>query len=242
MCLVIDVGNTRVKEAVFQGSVLVEVFLVEKEKFFSKTEKIIKKYSISRAIISSVGKIAASEIKKIATIIPVLELTSKTEVPFINLYGTPNTLGVDRIALMAAAVKTYPNKNVLVIDAGTCITFDFVNKKSEYLGGAITPGIRLRYKVLNDYTANLPLLETTKPQNFVGNNTESSIHSGVINGIVNEIDGVINQYQKKYQDLTVVLTGGDMKFLAEQLKNSIFANPNFILEGLHTILIYNKEE
>ena len=155
------------------------------------------------------------------------------------MYKTPKTLGVDRIALASAAIQKYPKKNVLVIDAGTCITFDFISKDKEYLGGAISPGIQMRYKALHNFTAKLPLLDSGELTSFIGFDTESSIHSGVLNGVCNELDGVINQYSKKFRDLTVVLTGGDTNFLAKQLKSVIFAHPNFVLEGLHTILNYN---
>ncbi len=117
-----------------------------------------------------------------------------------------------------------------------------MNTESEYLGGAISPGIEMRYKALNSFTSKLPHLEKKAPKNFIGNNTNESIHSGVVNGVIGELEGVINQYKKKYSDLTVVLTGGDTNFLAKQLKSSIFANQNFLLEGLNEILIFNKDK
>lgn len=156
-------------------------------------------------------------------------------VPFFNNYGSPRSLGVDRIALAAAAAVNYPKKNVLVIDAGTCITFEFKNANDEYLGGAIAPGIQMRFKALHDYTAKLPLVSLASVEDFIGNNTETSILSGVVNNVVQEIDGVINQYLARFEDLTVILTGGDTLFLAERVKNTIFANPNFLLEGLNAI-------
>ena len=158
------------------------------------------------------------------------------------MYETPETLGVDRIALVSGAVKKFPNKNILIIDAGTCITFDFVNDKTVYFGGAISPGIEMRYKSLHAFTSKLPILEKNYPQNFIGKNTIESINSGIVNGVTQEIKGVINQYKKKYTDLTVVLTGGDINFLAKQLKSSIFAHQNFLLEGLNEILIFNKNK
>ena len=242
MNLIIDIGNTRVKAAVFENDTIKELAIFNKKKIISELKKLLKKYSISNGIIASVSNLTENKREKIIKLLPFIELNSKTKVPFKNLYKTPITLGVDRIALASAAVKKYQNKNVLVIDAGTCMTFDFINKKSEYLGGAISPGIKMRYKAMHTFTSKLPLLKTQQPLNFIGNSTETSIHSGVVNGICNEIDGVIQQYKNKYGDLTVVLTGGDANFLAKQLKSSIFANPNFVLEGLHTILIYNKNE
>ena len=169
-------------------------------------------------------------------------ISSFTEVPFKNLYKTPKTLGVDRIALVAGAVSQFSGHNILVIDAGTCITFDFVNSEGEYLGGAISPGLKMRFNSLNYFTANLPLLEIDELTDFIGKNTKESINSGVINGAIQEIDGVINQYNKKFLDLTVVLTGGDTNFLAKQLKSSIFANQNLLLQGLNRILIHNTEK
>jgi type III pantothenate kinase len=141
--------------------------------------------------------------------------------------------------LVSASVEQFPDSNVLIIDAGTCITYDFINTNNEYIGGAISPGIRLRYRALNDLTANLPLLETQVPEDILGNSTQNAIHSGVVFGVLKEIDGVIEDYINKYSGLTVILTGGDTKFLSNQLKNSIFANSNFLLEGLNFILEYN---
>lgn len=146
------------------------------------------------------------------------------------------------MALVCAAVSEFPSKNVLVIDAGTCITFDFVNSNNEYLGGAISPGIRMRYKALHNLTANLPLLETEMPDHFIGNSTKNAINSGVVYGVLNEIDGVIKAYKEEFSDLTVILTGGDSNFLSKQLKSSIFANSNFLLKGLNFILKYNSNE
>jgi type III pantothenate kinase len=146
------------------------------------------------------------------------------------------------LALVAAAVNQFPDKDVLVIDAGTCITYDFKNKKEEYLGGAIGPGVRLRYESLHNYTAKLPLLKVTDPKNHIGNSTEEAIHSGVVFGILHEINGVIEEYCNIYTDLTVILTGGDAHFLSKRLKNSIFATSNFLLEGLNHILAFNNSK
>jgi type III pantothenate kinase len=242
MNLIIDAGNTRVKVAVFEKNTLINVVSVEREVFLSEIEKKIKKYKIEDGILSSVSFISEKMIQTLQNLINLTVLSSLTNVPFINLYETPKTLGVDRIALVTGAVIKYSKKNVLVIDAGTCITYDFVNAQLEYLGGAISPGIEMKYKALNNYTNKLPVLEKKVPRNFIGNNTNESIHSGVVNGVIAELDGVINQYKKKYSDLTVVLTGGDTNFLAKQLKSSIFANQNFLLDGLNEILIFNKDK
>ena len=126
------------------------------------------------------------------------------------------------------------------MDAGTCITYDFVNSKNNYLGGAIAPGIDMRYKSLHTFTANLPLLKKKEVEKIIGNTSKKAIHSGVIKGTLFEIEGVINQYQEKYEDLTVILTGGDAKFLSKNLKSTIFANSNFLLDGLNYILQLNS--
>ena len=169
-------------------------------------------------------------------------LGSDTNVPFENLYKTPQTLGVDRIALMSAASVLYPNRSVLVIDAGTCITYDLLTEENKYFGGAISPGIDMRYKALNQFTANLPLLNKEEKIPVVGDTTKSAMHSGVLNGIILEIDGIIAQQKHKNKKLTVILTGGDTNFLSKKVKSTIFAQPNFLLEGLNSILIHNFDE
>ena len=242
MNLIIDVGNTYVKLAVFKKNAFVSKETIEVNHLVKAFKSLLKHYkSIDRAIISSVGKLDEVTLNYIKDSVDVIELNSKTKFPFKNEYKTPKTLGVDRIALVSASVNEYSKKNVLIIDAGSCITFDFINNKNQYLGGAISPGIRMRYKSLHNLTANLPLLDTETPNTIIGNTTNSSIHSGVIHGVLKEIDGVIADYKEKYSDLTVILTGGDTNFLSKQLKSSIFANSNFLLEGLNFILQFNSD-
>lgn len=242
MNLIVDVGNSYVKFAVFQQGKLIHKFVSEL-KDFNKTYKIVRDdfSNIEKVIVSSVGKLVASQIEIIKKQDNVLVLDSNVKLPFKNLYKTPKTLGVDRIALVSASVNHFPNTNVLIIDAGTCITYDFITSENQYFGGAISPGIRLRYQSLHNLTANLPLLDSEIPKRLIGTSTSEAIHSGVINGVLKEIDGIIEEYQKKYSDLTVILTGGDAKFLSNQLKNSIFANSNFLLEGLNFILEFNTD-
>lgn len=242
MNLIVDVGNTYVKFAVFENGILTYKLNFKLNEFKKQYNKLKKDYpEIKKAIISSVGHLSKKEIELIKSDLPIVELSSEIKLPFKNLYATPKTLGVDRIALVSASVDQFFDKNVLIIDAGTCITYDFITKENQYLGGAISPGIRLRYKTLNNLTANLPLLETQIPKNIIGDSTESSIHSGVVNGVVKELDGIIDQYLANYSDLTIILTGGDTKFLLNQLKNTIFANSDFLLEGLNFILEYNSK-
>lgn len=239
MNLIIDVGNTRVKVALFKGDSIFDTYQFAKSKIAKKIKDIVEKHDVTNGIISSVASISEKEFKNIEQLVPLLRLNHESRVPFKNEYATPITLGVDRIALASASVFKFPNKNVLVIDAGTCITYDFIDKKGVYYGGAIAPGIEMRYKSLYTFTDKLPLLDVTDPKQLTGNSTEESIHSGIVNGILSEIEGVIDRYKEKNKELTVVLTGGDTNFLAKRLKNSIFANPNFLLEGLNNILNYN---
>jgi len=242
MNLIVDVGNSYVKFAVFRKGKLVHK-LVSELRHFNKTYKTVRDdfSNIEKVIISSVGKLMPSQIESFREQDNVLVLDSNVRLPFKNLYKTPKTLGVDRMALVCAAVNQYPDSNVLIIDAGTCITYDFLTSNNEYFGGAISPGIRLRYQSLHNLTANLPLLDSEIPKDIIGTNTSEAIHSGVINGVLKEIDGIIEEYQKKYSDLTIILTGGDSNFLSNQLKNSIFANSNFLLEGLNFILEFNSD-
>lgn len=241
MNLIIDIGNTRVKLAVFKHNSILSRKTVQKNFFIKEIEKIIlAQPTITNAIVSSVDNFSKKEEQQLKNLVPCLVVVSKNiQLPFINKYSTPLTLGVDRIALIASAAVQYQKQNVLVIDAGTCITYDFLTAKNEYLGGAISPGLTIRYEALHNLTAKLPLLQPKDTTVLIGNSTETSIHSGIINGIINEMDGVIKQYQSQYADLTVILTGGDTNFLAKRLKSSIFANANFLLEGLNYLLKIN---
>jgi len=240
MNLIIDVGNTRIKAAVFENDRLVELVVFNHDELLNEVERIRQRFNITRGIISSVAALSESMLRKLQEKCSLLILNSETRIPFNNKYGTPKTLGVDRIAAMANAAVAFKGKNVLVIDAGTCITYDFMNSNGDYIGGAISPGIEMRYKALHHFTSKLPLLSQIEAAKEIGNTTEGSIHSGVIHAILHEVKGFISSYENKNKDLTIVLTGGDTNFLAKQLKSSIFANPNFVLEGLNAILIYNK--
>ena len=241
MNLVIDIGNTKVKVAVFELDTIITAVVCEEINLVKELKRISNQYTFKRSIVSSVKDINEEYLEELQKLPFLIILNTDTPLPFKNLYATPSTLGNDRIALAAAAVCIHPFKNTLVIDAGTCITYDFINAKNEYLGGAISPGIAMRYKSLHQYTGNLPLLSKNEEFNIIGTSTKSSIHSGIINGISCEIKGVIAQYKQDFGDLTIVLTGGDTKFLFKQLKNSIFANQNFLLNGLNKILTFNNQ-
>ncbi len=241
MNLVIDIGNTLIKYAVFENGRLIYDQSSESGLFLSKVKELFERYpKINHALISSVGKLDRKERDIVALFCRVHVLSHDSKVPFKNSYATPQTLGMDRVALATAAFYHHPRGNTLVIDAGTCITYDMVNNFGEYVGGAISPGIRMRYKAMHDQTAGLPLLEPEDIFDFIGNSTAASMHSGVINGVAQEVDGVIDQYRNRFQHLTVILTGGDAQFFAKRLKNTIFANSKFLLEGLNYLLEYNK--
>ncbi len=241
MNLVIDAGNTTTKLAVFRKEDLLFLSTTDAKGFHKAVKDVFSKFpEISHALVASVGLLGKRELDVLSIFCKVELLTSVSSVPFKNSYASPGTLGVDRIALATAAFYNYPNANVLVIDAGTCITYDMINDYGEYLGGAISPGLNMRYAALNEHTARLPLLDPSPFVELIGNTTEKSIHSGVINGICKEIDGVITEYHSRFLDLTVILTGGDGQFLSNRLKNTIFANSNFLLEGLNYLLEYNK--
>lgn len=242
MNLILDIGNTLIKYAIFNNGALLVQERSEPGLFLSKIKKLFNHYpKISDAIISSVGGVPKKDWNVVALFCPVHILTNTSRIPFKNSYATPQTLGADRIALVTAAFYSNPGGNTLVIGTGTCITYDMINDAGEYMGGAISPGVQMRYNALHQQTAALPLL---KPEaeflDFIGNSTQSCIHSGVINGASQEIDGVIDQYRSRFQDLTVILTGGDSHFFAKRLKNTIFANSKFLLEGLNYVLEYNK--
>jgi type III pantothenate kinase len=243
MLLTIDIGNSFVKCAVFEENRIIEKFIFENKDTPIHFEKILKKYKkIINGIISSVGKLNEASILQLKQRINIVEISSESTFPFLNNYATPKTLGIDRMVLVSGAVLKFPYQNLLIIDAGTCITYDFVDSKNMYHGGAISPGITLRYKSLNDYTAKLPLLDYKDTCELIGNSTESSIYSGVINGVIQEIDGIITQYKNTYKDLTIILTGGDSDFLAKSIKNTIFANSNFLLESLNHLYTYCKNK
>ena len=238
MNLIIDVGNTQTKLALFNEDTIVSVINVPTESLLLNLHTLFKEENILNTIISSVIKTKKEIITYLQKQSFLISLNTETKIPFNNLYKTPKTLGVDRIALMASVHKNFPKKNVLVIDAGTCITYDFLNANNEYFGGAIAPGLQMKYNAMHHFTAKLPLLKPKEEIPF-GDSTKNAMHQGVINGTILEIDGVINQYQQKNTNLTIVLTGGDTNLLAKLLKSSIFANPNFLLEGLNHILNYN---
>jgi len=239
MLFAIDIGNTRIKGAVFEYNTVVECFLFSYDELEIEINAIVNKYPECKdVVIAQVRNYSEDYFRQINNVLRWHFITHRSAFPFNNKYATPKTLGIDRMVLSSGAVLLYPGQNRLVIDAGTCVTYDFVNSENNYLGGAISPGIRLRYEALQRQTAKLPLLETKTPSSFIGNSTEESIHAGVVQGLVYEIAGFIERYKKDNPNIIIILTGGDADFLAKRLKNTIFANSNFLLESLNRTFQY----
>ena len=240
MNLVVDIGNNFFKLGIFENSNLVFSFFDKNDKIDVEIEKIIINYrKITSALISNVSSVKINDILNKLNI-KIYELDSTFIFPFKLNYKTPESLGNDRLALAAAATILFPNSNNLVIDAGTCITIDFIDNNNRFIGGSISPGVKMRYDSLNHYTANLPLLKSENNFNYPGDSTNASIHAGIIGGVSNEINGFIKQINSRNNKVNVILTGGDAKILSKTLKITIFANQNFILEGLNSILNLNK--
>jgi type III pantothenate kinase len=239
MILAVDVGNTRIKSAVFEGDIFLESFVFFKTALQKNIQNILEKYkTISHLVVASVSDVEKQAFIRFESVVKIHFVSHKDPFPFVNCYETPHTLGIDRMVLAAGAMLEFPNQNRLVIDAGTCVTYDFIDEKGNYHGGAISPGLRLRYESLHNFTAKLPLLALDIPKHFIGKSTSSAIHSGVVNGLVYEIDGFITEYKAQYSKFIIILTGGDSDFLAKRLKNTIFANSNFLLESLNQTFQY----
>lgn len=240
--IVIDYGNTLCKIAGYSMGQLAWLKLFQT----SKGEDGPSRYLLalpesSNCIFSSVIMHSKAFEQLVGQRFRTIFLTSDTLLPVKIKYSTPESLGHDRIAMAVAAFRQFRGDNVLAIGTGTAITYDVVTRQGDYVGGAIAPGLNMRFKALNTFTGRLPLLKTKPIKFLVGNSTENSILSGVINGTVAEIDGMIEAYKQKYDDLRIILGGGDSEFLHNRLKNSIFALQNPVIDGLNIILEYNIE-
>jgi type III pantothenate kinase len=235
MNLVIDSGNSAIKVGIFNHQALVEkhVFVTLDEMSRRLTE-----IRPGNAIISSV-KGDAEEIFVLIEANRKFILNKDLPTPVKNLYTTPGTLGVDRLAAVCGARELFPHRNCLVIDAGTCITYDFIDKGGAYHGGAISPGLNMRFQAVHTFTAKLPLVPSKPDVPLIGSSTETSIQSGVVNGLLAELEGIIRAYSQKFEDLQVILCGGDARFFENQMKASIFASPELVLIGLNSILNHN---
>jgi type III pantothenate kinase len=240
MELVIDIGNSSVKSAVFINNGIHKVY--RSQDATEELYDLIKDFDIKSIIISSV-RVDNDEVVDFWTKRhPTLFLSHETEIPVVNKYKTPETLGKDRLAAVIGARFLFPNDPVLAIDAGTCITFDVLTKNNEYLGGNISPGARLRFKAMDEFTSALPLVDDYEFTDVFGRNTEESMASGVINGLVYEIEGAMSRYEEAFPGLKSVLCGGEARYFVNHLKKEIFANQNLVLLGLHKILKFNEQK
>ena len=239
MNLVIDSGNTQVKTGLFDKGQLIAT---HHTKNFDQTflNQIISNYDIDKAIVASVSH-HPDNIKALlaALNIPVLIATTALNFPFSIEYKTPETLGIDRLAAVAGATALFPSENLLIIDAGTAITYEIITESNIYLGGNISPGMQMRFKALNQYTSRLPLCDPQATDNWIGKITQEAIVNGVIQGIVNEMEGYDSLMKKEFSKYKVIITGGDADFFAKKLKNPIFVNLNIVLSGLNRILEHN---
>ena len=240
MQLIIDFGNTLIKFFVFDGNRINDSFKVPFQEWKDTLVKIQRNNtSITKCIISDVRGNVTEELNKALEPLPVLICNSKLNLPFDTLYNSKHKLGADRIALIAASILEYPKQNVLVIDLGSCITYDFIHKKGLHFGGSISPGFSMRYKAMHSFSGGLPLLENKAVSSLIGISTESCMRIGVTQGIISEVQEAISKYSEKYDFLTVILTGGDVQKLPKPSKSRIFTDPNFLAKGLNYILAFN---
>jgi type III pantothenate kinase len=234
-----DFGNTRLKAAIFNASELMEVVVLQKGDIAEITSLLDQK-TPTKTILSSV----IHHDKAIEVLLQQRTqfhlLGPSTQINFTTPVGKPETIGADRLALVAAAVDLYPNQHNLIISLGTCITYNFVNVKHEFLGGSISPGTQMRFKAMHEQTALLPLINPSSDFTLVGYDTKTNLLSGVILGIAAEIDGIIGAYAEKYANFNVLLTGGDICYFVPHLKKRIFADPNLIFKGLYAICEKNN--
>lgn len=238
--LCLDFGNTSCKAMVFNDFVLVDKFGFSEEKAKQAVEDILTTYKPDAAILSSVidhdsaiEELLNSHCKKVVI------LDRDTNLPIVNAYGSPETLGMDRLALAVAAQHYFPGKNALVISMGSAITYNYVTDRKFFRGGAISPGLDMRFKAMNTFTDKLPLVNENGNAPALGYDTESSIRSGVVHGIIGELDHFIELFRTYSDNFVVILTGGNAGFFENKLKNQIFADSQFLLKGLNIILRHN---
>lgn len=241
--IVIDIGNTKTKYAVFSDGEIIFDNVVQ-DLSVELLVNIVKRFEyIDGIIFSAVGRVDMDIVLKSENLVRRVILADyNTPIPCLNFYKTQKTLGFDRIAACIGAATIEPFSDILVIDAGTAITYDIFTSKQEYLGGLISPGINMRYRALAEFTAKLPLCSIEKETPLIGTSTNESIIGGVQNGVVSEVDAYIDKIVTKYPSLKVFLTGGDTIFFDKKLKNSIFVNQKLIFYGLNRILEYNADK
>ena len=238
--LCIDWGNTNIKAAIFDNGNMQKSFSIAAETVMEQIFIILEQYKPAKGILCSVADHNDEQVFMLKERIKsFMILDGYTRVPINNAYGSPESLGPDRLALVTGAHTLYPAKNNLVISAGTCITYNFVQKSRTFRGGAISPGLQMRLKAMHEYTDKLPEVGLEGDLLLLGYDTETCIRSGAAFGAAVEIDGMIREYETQYPDFNAILTGGDAPFFADKIKSKIFADPDLLLKGLNIILNYN---
>lgn len=241
MNLVVDIGNSSTKLGVFEGNGLIAEHRLKDLSDFSDLG-LLETYSFSACIISSVGpqsQTIESELNQWNISLHYLDHT--TQLPFVNRYSTPESLGKDRLAAVAGGVAMFPGNDLLIVDAGTAINYELFSSKEGYLGGNISPGLEMRFRALREFTARLPEVSRQEEYPLIGQTTHEAIAAGVAHGLVFEIEGYLTNIRNKYPQITVILTGGDAAFFDNKLKNAIFVVQNLTLVGLNYILNYNAK-
>src|ERR1700704_227110 len=237
--LCLDFGNTRLKAAIFEDEELKEIVFLQNDSP-ETIQNLLRTYHPQRSILSSVINDNSENLQILSKATSFHQLNHLSHLPFTTPVAKPETIGSDRLALAAAAVHYFPGKNNLVIGLGSCITFNFINKFHEFIGGSISPGMEMRLKSLKHYTAKLPLVKADWNVPLIGYDTNSNILSGVVLGMAKEIDGIIDEYNDKFRNFNVLLTGGDIVHLGSHLKKKIFADPELIFKGLYAISKVNN--
>jgi type III pantothenate kinase len=237
--LCFDFGNTRLKCAVFEDDALKDVLVLDNDSN-ATVEQLINDYKPSYSILASVINHNPECENILSAATKFHKLSNESKLPFSTPVGKPETIGADRLALVAAAVHMYPQQHNLIIGLGSCITYNFTNKFHEFLGGSISPGLEMRFKAMNQFTAKLPVVNADWNFPLIGYDTKTNLISGVIMGMSKEIDGIIDEYKNRYSNFNALLTGGDMGFFVPHLKNKIFADPHLIYKGLYAICKKNN--
>ena len=238
MNLTIDIGNTHTKLGFFDG---LELQLTQK---FSSAEiipwqSILNTHKITHSILSHVGN-ARLDLETLYNNTHCVEVHHKLQLPFTSDYNPFTNLGIDRVVGLAAAANSFPHQNVLIIDAGTCLTYDLISAKAHHIGGVISPGLMMRYQSMHRFTHQLPNLEIEVPSSFPSTNTEEAMHHGVISSVIAEMEAFISRFETSIPIFRIILTGGDAGFLSKRLKNGILADENFLAIGLNFLLETNK--
>ena len=237
--LCFDFGNTRLKCAVLKNKEVEEEIVLESDSA-ELINQLIEKFHPEKSILSSVIHHNPEVENILAKATSFHLLTNKSKLPFTTPVGKPETIGADRLALVSAAADIFPNQHTLIIALGSCITYNFINNKKQFLGGSISPGLEMRFKAMHGFTAKLPLVKADNNFPLIGYDTRTNLLSGAMLGMRKEIDGIIDEYNLKYSNFNALLTGGDLVFFASHLKNKIFAHPYLLYKGLYAISEYNN--